>query len=61
MSNAFYFPSLNEISVTLMLCVVGMWAFKLVIENFPVFSEELEFEKPVGVIESISNPLTLSE
>jgi Ni/Fe-hydrogenase subunit HybB-like protein len=59
MTNASYFPSLNEISVTLMLCVVGMWAFKLIIENFPVFSEELEIEKPVGILESISKPLTL--
>ena len=54
-----YFPSITEISVTLMLVVMGMWAFKLIIENFPVFSEELEFEKPVGVFESISKPLTL--
>jgi Ni/Fe-hydrogenase subunit HybB-like protein len=61
MSKASYFPSLIEISVTLMLCVVGMWAFKLIIENFPVFSEKLELEKSVGVIESISKPLTLSE
>jgi Ni/Fe-hydrogenase subunit HybB-like protein len=61
MSKASYFPSLNEISVTLMLCVVGMWAFKLIIENFPVFSEDLAIEKPVSVIKSISKPLTLSE
>ena len=61
MSKATYFPSVTEISVTLMLVVIGMWAFKLVIENFPVFSEEVENEKPVSVIESISKPLTLSE
>jgi len=42
-----------------MLCVIGMWAFKLIIENFPVFSDELEIEKPVGILESISKPLTL--
>jgi Ni/Fe-hydrogenase subunit HybB-like protein len=59
MSKASYFPSINEISVTLMLCVIGMWAFKLIIENFPVFSDELEIEKPVGILESISKPLTL--
>jgi Ni/Fe-hydrogenase subunit HybB-like protein len=61
MSKASYFPSLNEISVTLMLVVFGMWAFKLIMENFPVFSEELEIEKPRGVSDSISKPLTLSE
>jgi hypothetical protein len=61
MSKASYFPSLNEISVTLMLVVFGMWAFKLIMENFPVFSEELEIEKPRGVTDSISKPLTLSE
>lgn len=61
MSKASYFPSLNEISVTLMLVVFGMWAFKLIMENFPVFSEELEIEKPRSVTESISKPLTLSE
>jgi Ni/Fe-hydrogenase subunit HybB-like protein len=59
MTSTSYFPSVNEISVTLMLVVIGMWAFKLIIENFPVFSEELEIEKPVGVFESISKPLTL--
>ena len=59
MSKASYFPSINEISVTLMLCVIGMWAFKIIIENFPVFSDELEIEKSVGILESISKPLTL--
>jgi Ni/Fe-hydrogenase subunit HybB-like protein len=59
MSKASYFPSINEISVTLMLCVIGMWAFKIIIENFPVFSHELEIEKSVGILESISKPLTL--
>jgi Ni/Fe-hydrogenase subunit HybB-like protein len=61
MSKVSYFPSITEISVTLMLVVIGMWAFKLIIENFPVFSEELENEKPLSVIESISKPITLSE
>ena len=61
MSNVSYFPSLNEISVTLMLVVFGMWAFKLIIENFPVFSEKLEIEKSVNLTESVSKPITLSE
>jgi Ni/Fe-hydrogenase subunit HybB-like protein len=36
-----YFPSINEISVTLMLVVLGLWSFKLIAKNFPVFSEEI--------------------
>lgn len=34
-----YFPSIHEISITMMIIVVGMWAFGLIIKNFPVFSE----------------------
>ena len=37
-----YFPSFNEISITLMLVVLGMWAFGLITRYFPVF-------KPVTV------------
>lgn len=40
-----YFPSINEISVTLMLIVLGMWAFKLIAKNFPVFTEEIHHEE----------------
>jgi Ni/Fe-hydrogenase subunit HybB-like protein len=61
MTKASYFPSLSEISITLMLCTIGMWAFKLAIENLPVFSEELQIEKSKSVLESISKPLTISE
>ena len=32
-----YFPSVNEISITLMLVVLGMWAFGLITKFFPVF------------------------
>lgn len=39
-----YFPSIYEISVTLMLVTVGMWAFKIIAKNFPVFSTETHFE-----------------
>jgi hypothetical protein len=59
MSKVSYFPSINEISVTLMLCVIGMWTFKLIIENFPVFTEELEIENSDSILKSISKPLTL--
>ena len=32
-----YFPSVNEISITLMLVVLGMWAFGLITRYFSVF------------------------
>ena len=32
-----YFPSFNEISITMMLVVLGMWAFRLITKFFPVF------------------------
>jgi Ni/Fe-hydrogenase subunit HybB-like protein len=58
MTTATYFPSVYEISVTLMLCTAGMWAFKFLSANFPVFEEE---EKSDLVIVPNSKPLTLSE
>ncbi len=39
-----YFPSIHEISVTLMLVTLGMWAFKIIAKNFPVFESEVHFE-----------------
>ncbi|MCL6494193.1 MAG: Ni/Fe-hydrogenase cytochrome b subunit [Ignavibacterium sp.] len=39
-----YFPSIYEISVTLMLVTLGMWAFKIIAKNFPVFSTEMHYE-----------------
>ncbi|MDP4172785.1 MAG: Ni/Fe-hydrogenase cytochrome b subunit [Bacteroidota bacterium] len=38
-SKTSYFPSFDEISITMMLVVLGMWAFKLVSTKFPVFVE----------------------
>jgi Ni/Fe-hydrogenase subunit HybB-like protein len=35
-----YFPSWTEISITMMIVVIGMWAFKMIVKNFPVFTEE---------------------
>ena len=43
-SGVSYFPSIYEISVTLMLIVLGMWAFKLIAKNFPVFNYENQYE-----------------
>lgn len=39
-----YFPSIYEISVTLMLVTLGMWSFKIIAKNFPVFASEVHFE-----------------
>jgi Ni/Fe-hydrogenase subunit HybB-like protein len=61
MSTASYFPSVYEISVTLMLCTIGMWAFKFITANFPVFEEEHEEEKSKLVLAPNSKPLTISE
>lgn len=32
-----YFPSVYELSITMMIVVLGMWAFKFIVKNFPVF------------------------
>jgi Ni/Fe-hydrogenase subunit HybB-like protein len=61
MSAAFYFPSVYEISVTLMLVTAGMWAFKLITANFPVFEEEHKEEISGIALEPNSKRLTLSE
>ncbi len=39
MTGVKYFPSFYEISVTLMLVVLGMYAFKLAVKYLPVFAE----------------------
>ena len=41
-----YFPSFDEINITMMLVVLAIFAFRLVAKNFPVFESE-EFKKPV--------------
>lgn len=38
-ANFNYFPSIYEISITIMLVTVGMVAFRLITQNFPVFEE----------------------
>ena len=60
MTTASYFPSVYEISVTLMLCTIGMWAFKFITANFPVFEEEHE-DEPESILEPSTKPLTISE
>lgn len=44
-ANYNYFPSIYEISITMMLVAVGMVAFRLIIQNFPVFEELHEGEE----------------
>ncbi|MCE1189196.1 MAG: Ni/Fe-hydrogenase cytochrome b subunit [Ignavibacteria bacterium] len=39
-SKANYFPSVNEIAITMMLVVIGMIAFKYAVQYLPVFAEE---------------------
>lgn len=38
--NLNYFPSFYEVSITLMLIVLGMYAFKTITKYFPVFHDE---------------------
>jgi Ni/Fe-hydrogenase subunit HybB-like protein len=35
-----YFPSFDEISITTMLVVLAMFAFRVVVKNFPVFEDD---------------------
>jgi len=45
-NNISYFPSIYEISITMMIVVIGMWAFSFAVKNFSVFGEaEHEVEK----------------
>ncbi|MCX6152404.1 MAG: Ni/Fe-hydrogenase cytochrome b subunit [Ignavibacteriales bacterium] len=48
-SNSTYFPSISEISITLMIIVLGMWAFGLIVKNFPVFEEHETNENEVAL------------
>lgn len=43
-----YFPSFDEISITMMLVVLAIFVFRLVTKNFPVFASE-ETKSPVQV------------
>ncbi len=57
-----YFPSFDEISITIMLVVLAMFAFRLVVKNFPVFNDEDNFIKNIdNVKERTSKQIILSE
>jgi len=57
-----YFPSFDEISITLMLVVLAMLAFRFIVINFPVFVDENENDNVVHVKkEPKTKQLILSE
>lgn len=58
-SKTSYFPTFDEISITAMLIVLGMWAFKIIASYFPVF----EYEDHIIIGEKVynSNEAVLSE
>lgn len=53
-----YFPSVSEISITMMIVVLGMWTFRIIVKNFPVFEEHEEYKKELSIS---SNEAILSE
>ena len=42
-----YIPSFYEISITLLLVVLGMWAFKVIAKHFMVFETNFVFNSKV--------------
>ncbi len=40
MSGVDYFPSIHEFSISLMLIVLGLWAFRIIVKYLPVMHEE---------------------
>ncbi|MFA6977969.1 MAG: Ni/Fe-hydrogenase cytochrome b subunit [Ignavibacteriaceae bacterium] len=56
-----YFPSFDEISITLMLVVLAVFAFRLVVKNFPVFIDEEENDEPLQEKSKQRNKIILSE
>lgn len=56
-----YFPSFDEISITMMLVVMAIFAFKLIAKNFSLFADE-DSEHTSNVIASNKpQPIILSE
>jgi Ni/Fe-hydrogenase subunit HybB-like protein len=48
-ANYSYFPTVYEISITMMIVVIGMWVFGIIIKNFPVFQEHESIEEKVSL------------
>lgn len=56
-SGVTYFPSWTEISITMMIVVIGMWAFKFIVKNFKVFTEPQHNEEEEHTIVSQTKPI----
>jgi len=56
-----YFPSFDEISITLMLVVLAISAFRIVVKNFPVFVDEDSHSLVEEKSTNVSNEIILSE
>jgi len=56
-----YFPSFDEISITLMLVVLAVFAFRLIVKNFPVFVDEKENDEMLPEINKQQKKIILSE
>ncbi|MGE5457812.1 MAG: NrfD/PsrC family molybdoenzyme membrane anchor subunit [Methanococcaceae archaeon] len=60
-SGVSYFPTFDEISITMMLVVLGMWAFSLVVKNFKVFETDEEPEGEHEILVQGSKKIILNE
>ena len=56
-----YYPSFEEISITLMIIVIGMWAFSFVAKNFRVFPKEVSAESNEETITASDSEIILSK
>ena len=56
-----YFPTFDEISITMMLVVLAIFAFRLIAKNFPVFINEVSEDLVDVKSENKSKQIILSE
>lgn len=56
-----YFPSFDEISITMMLVVIAMFVFRLIAKNFSVFINEESEEQAIVQNENKSKRIILGE
>jgi Ni/Fe-hydrogenase subunit HybB-like protein len=56
-----YFPSFDEISITMMLVVLAIFAFKLIAKNFPVFVHEESEHNENNSVPNESQQIILSK
>ncbi|MFI5237242.1 MAG: NrfD/PsrC family molybdoenzyme membrane anchor subunit, partial [Ignavibacteriales bacterium] len=56
-----YFPSFDEISITMMLVVLAIFAFKLMAKNFPVFVNEESEQAENNSVPNESQQIILSK